>query len=177
MKLETQRMTYRPFTAEDWRDLRLIHGDARATDTLSADGVPFADEKSRTAAETWAAHWQAHDFGHWHISDKVSGGFCAYAGLRFVLLDGAPIVELAYAVVPAFWRQGRGHEFARACVDDVFNRTALTEAWCFTLTRNTASRKVMQGAGFQYSHDGERVGLPHVFCKLTRSQWEAGRDA
>lgn len=174
MKLKTPRMTFRPFEPEDWRDLRAIQGDARAMDTLSVDGVPFPEEVSRTAAEMWAAHWKVHGFGFWHISDDATGAFCAYAGMRLVLLDGAPIVELAYAVVPDFWRQGRGHEFARPCVDDVFERMALTEAWCFTLTRNTASQKVMQGAGFQYSHDGERVGLPHVFCKMARAQWESG---
>jgi len=176
MQLETARMTLRPFRADDWQDLTLIHGDVRAMDTLSADGKALDDDAIRTRAQVWDAHWTAHGFGLWHVSDKARGSFCAYAGMRHLLLDGAPIVELAYAVVPDFWRQGRGHELARPCVDDVFERLALQDAWCFTLTRNTASQKVMQGAGFTYSHDGDRVGLPHVFYRMTRDQWGARRS-
>ncbi|MEQ8747557.1 GNAT family N-acetyltransferase [Pyruvatibacter sp.] len=175
MQLETDRMIFRAFAADDWRDLRLIQGNAQATDTLSADGKPFAEDKSREAARRWAAHWDVHGFGLWHITDKASGGFCAYAGLRLELFYGLPIVEMAYAVVPAFWRQGRGHEFARVCVDDVFERTGLSDAWCFTLARNIASQKVMQGAGFVFSHDGDHVGLPHRFYHMTRAQWVASK--
>lgn len=176
MELETDRMTFRPFQPGDWQDLRAIQADARATDTLSADGKPFPEQKSRDAARTWAAHWDLHGFGIWHITDKETDRFCAYAGLRLVLFYGKPIVELAYAVVPDFWKQGRGHEFARPCVDDVFERSGLEEAWCFTLVRNTGSQKVMQGAGFVFTHHGDHVGLPHFFCKMNRDQWGGPRQ-
>lgn len=174
-QLATSRMDLRPFMAGDWRDLAAINGDARAMDTLSADGKPLAEADIKARAQAFAAHWQAHGFGLWHVSDSAHGSFCAYAGLRFVLLDGKPIIELAYAVVPEFWQQGRARDLARATIDDVFARLGLEEAWCFTLTRNTASRRTMEGAGFQYSHDGDRVGLPHVFYRLSRARWEETR--
>jgi len=171
MELETDRMVFRPFRPDDWQDLRLIQGDVRAADTLSADGKPFDEDWSRTCGRAWAAHWDVYKFGLWHITDKQTDRFCAYAGLRLLLLDGKAMVELAYAVVPDFWQQGRGHEFARPCVDDAFGRMNLEDAWCFTLVRNTGSQKIMKGAGFVYSHDGERAGLPHVFYRMTREQW------
>lgn len=173
--IETGRMALRPFTAADWPDLRLIQGDARAADTLSTDGKPFPEQATREAARRWQAHWDANDFGLHHITDTQTGRFCAYAGMRLRVLDGKPMVELSYAVVPEFWRQGRAREVARPCVDDVFARTGLEEAWCFALVRNLASQKVMQGAGFVFSHYADYVGLPHVFCRMTRAQWGGPR--
>lgn len=171
-QLATKRMDLRPFRREDWQDLARINGDARAMDTLSADGKPLADDAIQARTQAHAAHWDAHGFGLWHVTDRASGSFCAYAGLRFVVLDGRPVIELAYAVVPDFWQQGRARELARVTLDEAFARLALEEAWCFTLTRNIASRRTMEGAGFQYSHDGDRVGLPHVFYTLTRARWQ-----
>ncbi len=175
MQLETERMAGRPFFADDWPDLRLIHGDPRAMDTLSADGKPFDEDTTQRSAQTWHAHWLAHDFGLWHFSDKATGKFCGYAGQRHLILDGQPCVELAYAIVPEFWRQGRASELARACVDDLFGRSPLDVMVCLTLTRNEGSQKVMQSAGFEFERNGERVGLPHVFYRLTREMWVKAR--
>jgi len=177
MILETPRMALRRFKPDDWQDLRRIHGDARATDTLSQDGAPLPEDWSRASALMWTAHWDIYGFGIWHAADRDTGTFCGYGGMRLLLLDGKPIVELAYAVVPALWRQGRAYEIASATTDWMFETMALQEAWCFTLTRNVASQKVMQRAGFTYSHAAARAGLPHVFYKMTQEQWRAGQES
>ena len=173
--LETGRMALRPFAAADWPDLRLIQGDPAAADTLSADGEPFSEAQTQRSAAAWDAHWTAHGFGIWYAQDRQTEGFCGYAGVEHTIAEGRGVVELAYGVVPAFWRQGRASELARAVVDHAFETLPLHRLDCFTLTRNTGSRKVMEGAGFRFTHEGLHADLPHRFCVLTRDIWAAGR--
>lgn len=173
--LETARMILRPFRAENWEDLRAIHGDPRAADTLSVDAKPFSVEQTQRTAAAHAGHWRAHGFGIWHAADRETGRFCGYAGVRLSLVEGRARVELAYAVVPAFWRQGRAGELVRAVVDHAFATLPFDRLDCFTLIRNAGSRKVMEGAGFRFTHEGLHAGLPHRFCVLTREMWEADR--
>lgn len=172
-QLETDRMTLRPIVAEDWRAMRAIQGDARAMATLSADGKPMTDEAIQAVATRLAAHWPALGFGVWFVVDRQTGAFCGYSGCKYVLLEGKPSIELAYATVPEFWRQGRAHEAADAVLQHMFEEVKPSEIWCFTLTTNTGSQRTMQKAGFVYSHDGMHADLPHVFYRQTRDAWLA----
>jgi len=59
--------------------------------------------------------------------------FVGSAGLRALVIEGEHVIELMYALMPAFWHQGYGTEMAKACIDDAFNRVGLNELVSFTL--------------------------------------------
>lgn len=170
--LETARMTLRPMRDGDWQDLRAIHGDRAAMRTLSADGAVLPLARSQAMARAHAAHWAAHGFGLWHAGDRATGRFCGYAGVRHALAEGRALVELAYAVVPGLWRQGRAGELARAVVDHAFTTLPLEVLEGFTLTGNAGSRRVLEGTGFVFSHEGTHAGLAHRFYRLDRARWQ-----
>ena len=57
-------------------------------------------------------------------------------------------VELGYSLHPAAWGQGYATELARACLDWADETLEAPEVWAFVHPDNTASRRVLDRAGF-----------------------------
>src|SRR5688572_29487798 len=106
----TARLRGRPIGPADLADLRLLHADHRVTATLTIDGEPIPEDRSRGFLARAAAHWEAHGFGIWGFHDE--GGFVGYCGLRHFLVEGTAEVELLYALGADHWRKGLGSEMA-----------------------------------------------------------------
>lgn len=146
-------------------DLRRMHRDARVMATL---GGVRNDEETQAFLDQTLVHWARHGFGLWIFRDRVSGAFAGRGGLRHVEVEGADEIELAYALLPPYWRQGLATEMGGAILDAAFRRLGLAEIVCFTQATNHASRRVMEKLGFRYERDFVRAALPHVLCRLKR---------
>ncbi len=83
-------------------------------------------------------------------------------------------MEVAYGLLPAFWRRGLATEMAAASVRAGFETLGLADLVCFTLITNRASQHVMQKVGFTFEREVEHAGLPHLLYRLTATEW---RDA
>lgn len=57
-------------------------------------------------------------------------------------------MELGYSLHPAAWGQGYATELARACLDWADEELDVQEVWAFVHPDNTASRRVLDRAGF-----------------------------
>jgi len=158
MILTTPRLTGRPVTAEDLPWLRRIHGDARAAATLTADGglVPFARSQAVLQAFLTGDHP-----GLWLFFRRQDQDFVGYAGLRFIVLEGARALELLYAASPDYWRQGYTSEAAASILPQ-----APQPPIAFTLPHNLGSRGVMARLGMVWERDFIHAGLPHVLYRL-----------
>jgi RimJ/RimL family protein N-acetyltransferase len=55
-------------------------------------------------------------------------------GLRHVPIEGKDEVEIGYAVMPIFWRQGYATEMGRAAIQVAVNNLHLKELVCFTFS-------------------------------------------
>ena len=173
----TDRLVVAPLRPGDFADLRRLHGDPRVMATLSADGQPLPEEKTRRALQRHLDHWGHHGFGLWAFRDPADGRFVGYCGLKHTEVDGKDEIELAYAVVADEWGQGLATEMAEAALRVGFERLGLPEVVCFTLTTNRASQRVMEKAGFTYERDIVHAGLPHVLYRLTAAGWRNARAA
>jgi RimJ/RimL family protein N-acetyltransferase len=113
-------------------------------------------------------HWERHGFGMWLARDRETGEMVGRGGLQYTYTAGLNDVEAGWAVVPERWGQGLGTELAHACVEAAFGPLGLLELVAFTLPDNTASRRVMEKAGFTYERDIVHAGLPHVLYRRRR---------
>jgi [ribosomal protein S5]-alanine N-acetyltransferase len=170
---ETARLTAERLRSEHRLDYIRLLQDRRVMRTLSPDGQPLSVEQAAAWLQLSLQHWDRHGFGYWLIRARADNQFVGRAGLKQDLVDGREEIELAYALLPAYWGQGLATELGAAILKVGFEKLGLADVICFTLTTNLASQRVMQKLGFEYEREGTHVGLPHVFYRLTAAQFSA----
>jgi ribosomal-protein-alanine N-acetyltransferase len=166
----TPRLLLKRMRRDDLDDLTRMHQDPVVMATLA--GVRSREE-TRAGLERHLAHWEQHGFGWWVLRDPQTGQFIGRGGLRHVVFEGTPGVEVGYGLMSEFWGRGLATELAREAVRVAFAEMGLPELICFTLPTNRPSQRVMEKAGFRYERDGVYAELPHVFYRLTAAQWRA----
>jgi [ribosomal protein S5]-alanine N-acetyltransferase len=151
-------------TETDLHRLRILYQDPEIAHwlggTRSDDGV---DE--RFAFEL--AHWRDHGFGAWMFTDRETGAFAGRGAIRHAQVFDGDEIELGYALVTPSWGRGLATEIAAALVVVARDGLGLGELAAWTMTTNTASRRVLEKVGFGYRRAFERLGLPHRYYHLT----------
>jgi ribosomal-protein-alanine N-acetyltransferase len=176
----TPRLVLTRIDESDRADMDALHGDPRVMATLG--GV-------RTGAELGALfdrflrEWRERGFGLWTMRDP-RGDFVGRGGLRWNVTDdsGLEEVEVGWAVRADRWGLGLATELGAESLRAGFAVLGLDAIVAFTLPSNAASRRVMEKLGLRYEREGTRRGVPHVFYRITRPEWErsplvAERDA
>jgi ribosomal-protein-alanine N-acetyltransferase len=170
-RFETERL-------EAWRPsetsgslLEAIFGDPRTAATLG--GIRSA-EQSTAILRRFLAHWVAHGYGPWIITQRGVGWPIGYAGLLHTT-EGAAGVELLYAFLPDAWGHGYATEAARAVVHLAFADLGLTELVASMLVTNRPSQRVVERCGFRLEREMVRQGLSHRLYRLRAAEW-AARD-
>jgi RimJ/RimL family protein N-acetyltransferase len=168
--VRTERLVLTRIGDADFADLCRMHRDARVMRTL---GGVRSDAVSADVLRQLVAHWDAHRFGYWMARAATSGTCVGRGGLRHVIVGGWPEVEIGYALMPDYWRQGYATELARACVCIGFDKLGLDALVAFTLPTNDRSRRVMERVGFTFERAVSWNDAPHVLYRLTAEQWRA----
>lgn len=161
---QTARLLLMRMRLEDFGELHAMHTNPEVMATLG--GVREAAETQRVL-EMLVADWEREGFGYWMAYDLASRRFAGRGGLRRVVLEGRPEVEVGYAIMPEFWGQGLATELAGESVRAGFEELALRELVCFTLPSNRASQRVMEKAGFRYVGLTTWADQPHVLYRRT----------
>ena len=161
----TRRLTAERLHEAHLAELCRMHGDGRVMATLG--GLRSAAE-TRRFLQANLAHWKRHGFGLFVFRERASGAFVGRGGLRHVEIDGGKEIELAYAVMADFWRQGLASEMAAAILRVAGDTIGSSDIVAFTLTTNAASRRVMEKLGFRFERDIVHAGLPHVLYRIGR---------
>jgi len=158
----TERMAATRISESDYDDLLRLNQDSEVAKTMA--GTRSASQ-TREFIRSSIEHWQRHGCGFWTFRDRVDARFIGRAGLHHVEIDGAREIEIAYAVMPEFWRRGFATEMARAILD-IAARLSIHDIVAFTLPTNSGSRGVMQKAGLRYERDITWANLPHVLYRM-----------
>ena len=117
------------------------------------------------------AHWDRHGFGQWWWRDHTAGELVARGGLQWTMVGGEASIEVGWAVMPGRWNTGIATELANASIEAGFETLGLDSIVAYTLVTNSASRRVMEKAGFVYERPVRHLELPHVLYRLSRSDW------
>lgn len=183
LTLSTARLDALPLGPGDYEAMRSLHADPTASATLSPDGRPLPEQRTRAALQRMEDRWLLDNIGPWSfrlrtdlLRDGVAvaraGDWVGYAGIRRAddpLRGEGELWELMYGIRPLFWRGGFGTEMAEAALKDGRERLGIAEVWAWTLWTNRASRGLMRRLGFRQVGGAIYAGLPHV---VTRAELE-----
>jgi RimJ/RimL family protein N-acetyltransferase len=115
------------------------------------------------------ADWDEHGFGPWVLRERQTGRFVGRAGLAWITVEGEPMVELPWAVLPGWQGRGYATEAALAAVETA-RGLGLDRVISLTLPGNRASLRVMEKAGLSRVGPVDHAGLPHVLFELNLSR-------
>ncbi|WP_256871644.1 GNAT family N-acetyltransferase [Nostoc sp. TCL26-01] len=159
----TARMIAERLRFEHFAEIDTMHQDPQVMATLGGVRSP---EQTRQFIDKNLEHWERYGFGLWVFRDKVNGKFIGRGGVRYVNVAGNDVVELAYALMSAFWGQGLATEMGESILKIAIEQLGFSELACFTMTTNFTSQRVIQKLGFRYEGDIVHANLPHVFYRL-----------
>ena len=166
--ITTDRLIGTAISPSCFPEINRLHTDPQVMKTLSADGKPLSEEKTRDHIRQSVEHWQQHGFGFWVFRRRSDGRFVGRGGLKTYQIDGKDTIGLAYAVLSDFWNQGFATEMARASLEIGFGRLGFPEICSWTLPTNLISQRIMEKLGFRYERDFEFAGLVHRFYRLVK---------
>jgi RimJ/RimL family protein N-acetyltransferase len=178
--LETDRLTFRRFTADDVDLLSALDGDPAVMRYLTG-GKPTPRERISGEILPWILEVYARHprFGTFATHTTATGEFIGWFELRPKDGDERD-VELGYRLRRAAWGHGYATEGARALVRKAFIELQVERVWAETMSVNTPSRKVMERVGLTYLRtfhvrfDDPIDGTEHgeVEYELRRADWE-----
>ncbi len=120
-------------------------------------------------------HWRQHRFGPWVLRARQDEAFVGRGGLAWTRVEGRPMVELPWSLLPESQGRGLATEAATAALT-VAAGLGLKHVVSLTLTGNLASRRVMEKIGLTYEREVEHFGLPHVLYGIDLRVWRNERS-
>lgn len=138
--IETLRTRLRPFTSEDFDNLRLLDSDPDVMRFTPAK-VPQTEEQTRGRLKRYSEHP-----GIWAAEEKVSGVFLGW----FMLIDtDLPHPEIGFMLVKKFWGQGLASEIVSEIIDYAFLIEGFSALSARTTPDNAVSIHVLKKLGFR----------------------------
>lgn len=168
--IETNRLRLRRLRPSDEAALIALDSDEEVMRYIgSRGGTPeqiVSRVRERIGTDRGVVGW-------WLVEDKAEGAFQGIAGL--LPMPEGPDIELAYRFARAAWGRGIATEAAVALTDYAFGGAGLARLVAVTLPENSASRRVLEKAGFM--HDGmtdyKEFRVAHF--TVTAETWRARR--
>ncbi len=157
----TARMEAARIGDADFDDLFRLNQDPAVAKTMAGTR---SELETREFIRRSIEERERRGLGFWAFRDRADLRFIGRAGLHQVEIEGAREIEIAYAVMPEFWRRGFATEIARAILD-VATGLGIRGLVAFTLPTNLGSRGVMEKVGFRYERDIVWAALPHVLYR------------
>ncbi len=113
--MRTKRLRLTQPLATDSAGVFAILADARTVEHNPSDRLEDRGEAAELVAR-WDRHWEEHGFGYWCVRTSGSNGIVGYAGVKWMLIHGRPVLNLVYRFVPEVWGRGFATEAAAAVV-------------------------------------------------------------
>ncbi len=178
--LETERLTLRPFTAEDVENLVELDSDPAVMHYINGGRATPREEIEGDVLPAFLDYYDRYEsYGFWAAVEKTSGNFIGWFHLRPRSGEPADEPELGYRLRRSAWGKGYATEGSQALVTVAFAAGA-RRVWAETMAVNVASWRVMEKAGLRYVRkfhqdwpdeiEGSAEG--DVEYALTRAEWE-----
>ena len=95
-----------------------------------------------------------------------AGRFLGRAGIRNVIIDGTPEIELAYSFLIDYWGRGLGTEIASALLGMAWTHLGLSSLVGCTVVGNLASQRVLQKVGYSFERMFDYEGVSCVLYRI-----------
>jgi len=148
MKFETDRLRLSPPRRADAPELLSFLGDAEAMRFTQR----IADLRAcRRHIAGHACQRQKLGYGPWTVRTKADGRTIGFGGLYDDPFDPGWGVEVGYRFAPSAWDNGFASELTRFCLSLASEQLGLAMVRAFAHPDNSASRRVLEKAGFRAS--------------------------
>lgn len=156
--LQTERLTMRALTLEDFEPYAALHGHADVMRYVTPDQQPLSRMDCFTRLCTAIGHWELRGYGRWAVADKSTGAFLGVVGLYYP--EGWPDLEVTWAISPQHWGKGYAVEAAKASMDYAFHVLARAHVISLIHPDNKPSVRVAEQLGEALEGKFERKGQP-----------------
>jgi RimJ/RimL family protein N-acetyltransferase len=183
--IRTERLLMRRWRDEDRDPFAEMNADPAVMEHYQGTTPRDRSDAFIDYIEAW---WDEHGWGLWAIEVPGVAPFIGYVGLWPAdYVTGDPGVEVGWRLARQHWGHGYVNEAAREALRFGFEEVGLDEIVSFTVPQNERSWRVMERIGLRRDPSGDfdhpkvdALAYPdlvrHVFCRLGRSEWLAGRD-
>jgi [ribosomal protein S5]-alanine N-acetyltransferase len=175
--IQTSRLSFREFTADDYDAVQAYAGNPEVT-RYTAWG-PNTPERTKEFLQLAAGQSSEADRGHYTFAliHKQTNKLIGSCGLMRSDTNG-PQYSFGYVLHKDWWRQGLASEATAELVRFGFGELRAHRLWAHVFVGNTGSEKLLQKLGFRY----EGCALKAFFVRDTwhdlqtfamlRSEWE-----
>jgi ribosomal-protein-alanine N-acetyltransferase len=147
-EMRTKRLRLARPVATDSAGVFAILGDPRTVEHNPSDRLEDRDEAAELVAR-WVRHWDEHGFGYWCVREPGSDHIVGYAGVKRMLVQGRPVLNLVYRFVPEVWGRGFATEAAAAVVSTVLDEMPAETILARVRPDNRSSQNVALKAGLR----------------------------
>jgi RimJ/RimL family protein N-acetyltransferase len=160
--IETDRLTLRLHTLEDFAEVAAMWADPQVVRFISGD--PLSREDCWAKFLRMAGHWSMLGFGYWVVREKATGRFVGEVGYGDFkremnpAFDGTP--EAGWAL--AGWAQGKGYaaEAVRAALAWGEGHFGKVRMVCMISPENQPSLRLAEAVGFRPYAETSYKGKP-----------------
>lgn len=167
MRIETARLTLRPFAPDDLDAVASLMADPEVMRWLGGT-------MKRAEAAAWidkhVAHHERHGFGRLAVLERDTGELVGRCGVACWTIEGRPEVELGWTVRRDRWGRGYATEAAEAARDHAFGELGLSRLVSMIIPENVASIRVAEKIGATYERDVDWDGVPQRLYALERNR-------
>jgi [ribosomal protein S5]-alanine N-acetyltransferase len=143
--VETERVVVRSLVGADLDAFAAVTGDPELMRYVG-DGTTLSREETAGWIDVTARNQLRDGWTTWAVADRTTGALIGYAGLVHGDEDA---IEVTYVLGRDSWGRGLAGEIVAALVEHAFTVRGLTELRATIDPRNTASRRVVEKAGFR----------------------------
>lgn len=149
LKLETERLLIRAFTEEDAVFILRLLNEPSFIQHIADKGVRTLDQARAYLREGPLQSYAANGHGLCGVALRETGALIGMCGL--IKRDQFPDVDLGYAFLPEFWRQGYALEAAKAVLQAGEQALALKKTIALVSPDNAASIRLLIKLGYRFS--------------------------
>ena len=166
--IETERLKFRPFTADDLPWLIEMRSDPDVSRYLGGTKLQNPDALAKRI-RFYIDCYDKFGFGSSVMIWKETGEQIGSAGLQ--PLEDTGEVEVGYNMKKAFWGRGIGTEAALGWLDHGFSVAGLERIVAIAIPENKASIHIMEKLGMTYEKTEEHYGSQCAFYAVTRERY------
>lgn len=155
-EIETERLILRDMRESDLEGMFELDSDPMVHKYLGNKPVKTKAESIKVIRGV-LRQYQDRGIGRWVVTEKESGNFIGWSGLRlnteYNMNGFTKYYDVGYRLIPKYWGKGYATESGKAAVEYAFKTMKLSRLYATTEINNQASHNALLKIGLDYIED------------------------